>query len=391
MENYIEHILKNLPFIEDQLRSIKEVIISNIILLGQTPSPTFAEGARAELFLNRLADGHADECTTDDFGNPIGIIKGTSNGATPPIFAVGHLDTAFDEDVDYSYIVRKNSITGPGLLDNTVSVGVLASLPVILKTLGLSFESDIVLPGVIQSIGKGNLAGMRHLLDNWSGPVRGGVILEGEKIGRLNYYSEGIIRGEVNCRVPQSEGRTYRYHPNAILVLNELINEILSMRLPQRPHSRVIIGRMQGGFKHGLIAYDAQLGFEIQSDSDEMVRLMFDEIQDIVDGLGHEHSVDLEMEVISTQNAATLRYRHSLVKTTVAVMKRLGLKPFSESSESELSIFLSKQIPAVTLGLTTGKNIHTENATMKIDPMFKGIAQVIGVLMAIDNGVCDEL
>ncbi|MCF8110592.1 MAG: peptidase dimerization domain-containing protein [Desulfobacteraceae bacterium] len=215
--------------------------------------------------------------------------------------------------------------------------------------------------------------------------------MEGEKIGRLNYYSEGIIRGEINCRVPQSEGRNYRYHPNAILVLNELINEILSMRLPQRPRSRVIIGRMQGGFKHGVIAYDAQLGFEIQSDSDEMVRQMFDEIQDIVDGLGHEHSVDLEMEVISTQNAATLRYRHPLVKTTVAVMKRLGLTPLSESSESELSVFLSKQIPAATLGLTSGKNIHTENATMKIDPVFKGIAQVIGVLMAIDSGVCDEL
>lgn len=54
-------------------------------------------------------------------------------------------------------------------------------------------------------------------------------------------------------------------------------------------------------------------------------------------------------------------------------------------------VFLSKQIPAVTLGLTTGKNIHTENATMKIAPIFKGIAQVIGVLMAIDSGMCDEL
>jgi hypothetical protein len=27
---------------------------------------------------------------------------------------------------------------------------------------------------------------------------------------------------------------------------------------------------------------------------------------------------------------------------------------------------------------------------MEIEPMFKGIAQVIGVLKAIDNGVCDE-
>jgi len=27
---------------------------------------------------------------------------------------------------------------------------------------------------------------------------------------------------------------------------------------------------------------------------------------------------------------------------------------------------------------------------MEIEPMFKGIAQIIGVLEAIDSGVCDE-
>jgi hypothetical protein len=31
-----------------------------------------------------------------------------------------------------------------------------------------------------------------------------------------------------------------------------------------------------------------------------------------------------------------------------------------------------------------------DNATMEIEPMYKGIAQVIGVLKFIDSGVCDE-
>lgn len=386
----MEDILKRLPFFRDQIQAIKEVIISNIILLGQTPAPTFNETARSRVFLERLAEAQADECTLDDFNNPIGIVKGTSRGARPPIFAVSHLDTAFNADVDFNYVVRKNTITGPGLLDNTVSVGVLASLPVIFRKLDLCFESDIVIAGVIQSIGRGNLRGMRHLLNHWDGPVRGGVILEGEKLGRLNYYSEGIIRGEITCNVSSAGSWRHRYRPNAILVLNEVINEILAMKLPQRPRSRVIIGKISGGLKHGLIAYDALLGLEIQSDSDEMVRKMMDEIQDIIDGISHEHSVELNMDVISNQHAATLKYRHPLVKSAAAIMERLGLKPVSESSESELSIFLSKQIPAVTLGITKGKNAHLENATMKIDAMFTGIAQILGVLMAIDSGVCDE-
>jgi peroxiredoxin len=55
-----------------------------------------------------------------------------------------------------------------------------------------------------------------------------------------------------------------------------------------------------------------------------------------------------------------------------------------------MSIFLSQKIPAVTLGITRGENVYQDKATMEIEPMYKGIAQVIGVLQAIDSGVCDE-
>jgi hypothetical protein len=70
-------------------------------------------------------------------------------------------------------------------------------------------------------------------------------------------------------------------------------------------------------------------------------------------------------------------------------MNTLGLTPVSAPSGSELSIFLSKKIPAVTLGVTSGEDHLLQNAKMDIDPMFKGIAQIIGVIMAIDRGVCD--
>jgi hypothetical protein len=71
-------------------------------------------------------------------------------------------------------------------------------------------------------------------------------------------------------------------------------------------------------------------------------------------------------------------------------MKKLGLTPVSGPSESELSIFLSRNIPSITLGITRGDNYHQQNARMEIEPIITGIAQIIGVIMAIDGGVCDE-
>ena len=385
METYLDQ----LPFIVNTIKSMKEMIIANIVLIGQIPAPTFKEKRRAEVFMDRLAGFQVDECTTDGYRNPIGIIRGTSR-TNPPIFLVAHLDTHFGLETDHYFTVKENTLTGAGILDNSAGIGVLVSLPEILRKLNLHFESDIVLAGVIQSLGKGNLRGLRHLLKTWDGPIRGAVVVEGGELGRLNYYAEGMMRCEVDCNISSANGMEHKFKPNAILVLNEVINQILELRLPQRPRSRVIIGKISGGFKHGVIAYEGSLGFEIQSDTDKMVKSIFSDINDIVSGISHEYEVELELKTISNIQASKQKYNHPLVKSAVEIMKTLGVEPMSEASESELSIFLSNKIPAVTLGITHGDNYHLENATMEIEPMFKGIAQIVGVIKAIDSGVCDE-
>ncbi len=384
MKDFIEKI-ETFP---KAIKSIRETIITNLILLGQIPAPTYKERRRANFFMERLAEFQVDECTTDGYRNPIGIIRGTSS-EKPAIFLVAHLDTIFSKDIDHNFTVRKRTITGPGIMDNSVGVGVLMSIPEILKKLDLKFESDIVLAGVIQSIGKGNLRGVRHLVKTWPDPIRGAICIEGGEIGRINYYCDAMIRVEVHCHI-SAVGQETTHRPNAILVLNEIINEILQLRLPLKPRTKIIIGKISGGFKHGKIAFGSNLGFEIQSGSDKIAREVYKDIQDIVTGMGHEKNVYLKISVISNVHAASLPYNHPLVKNTVAVMKKLDLKPAREASASELSIFLSRKIPAVTLGITRGNNYQTEKAVMEIEPMFKGIAQIFGVMMAIDSGVCDE-
>jgi len=267
MESYLEKV----PPMVDAIKAIKEIIIANIVLIGQIPSPTFKEENRTRIFMERLAEAQIEECTTDAYGNPIGIIKGTSD-TNPPIFVVAHLDTFFGEDVDHNFTVKKRTITGPGILDNSLGVAVMASLPEILRALNISFRSDIVLVGDIQSIGKGNLRGIRNLLKTWSTPIRGAVCIEGGELGRLNYYSDGMRRCEITCSIPSTFRWVRKFRPNAILMLHEVINQILELRLPQKPRARVIIGKIAGGVEHGEIAQDAMLGFEIEAQTAAAVR-----------------------------------------------------------------------------------------------------------------------
>jgi di/tripeptidase len=121
-----------------------------------------------------------------------------------------------------------------------------------------------------------------------------------------------------------------------------------------------------------------------------MVKSIFNYIKDIIEGTSHEYEVDLKLKTLSNIHAARLKFNHPLVKSSVAVMKKLDITPVSGPSESELSIFLSRKVPAVTLGITRGERYHQQNASVEIEPISKGIAQIIGVIMAIDSGACDE-
>jgi acetylornithine deacetylase/succinyl-diaminopimelate desuccinylase-like protein len=385
----MNNFFNQLPSIVDAVKSLKEIIITNIVLIGQTPAPTFKEKRRSKMFMERLAEFQVDEITTDGYRNPIGIVRGT-DATKPPIFVHAHLDTFYERDQVLNYTIKENTITGAGILDNSLGVGVIASLPAIFKKMDLKFESDIVLAGTIQSLGKGNLRGVRHLIKTWPTPIRGGICIEGVELGRLNYSSNGMIRGEIQCSLPADKGKLDEYTPNAIIILNEVINEIMNIKMPQRPRSQIVIGRISGGANHGKIALEAALGFEIRSDSYKMVKKVYGDIRDIVEGISHENEVDLNLKTISNLKASRLRYNHPLVKNAAAVLETLGIKPFSKSTESALSIFLSHKIPALTLGITHGENYYKEKATMEIEPMYQGIAQVIAVLKAIDSGVCDE-
>jgi tripeptide aminopeptidase len=385
----MEKYLDVLPMFVDRIRHIREIIISNIVLIGQIPAPTFHERRRAECLVERLADFQVDECIIDDFGNPIGVIRGSSE-EKKSIFVVAHLDTFSEIEIDQHYEVTDKVIRGVGVSDNSGAVGVLASLPEVFKRLELSFEADIVLVAPSHSLGQGNLRGIRRLIKSWPDPIVGAICLESVELGRLNYYSDGMIRGEINCSIASEKQYGRHYHPNAILVINEVINAILGLRLPQKPRTQIVIGKIAGGFNHGKIAYEARIGFEIRSDSDHMVKNLYGDIHEIVDGINKAYAVDLQLNRISNLNATRLSYNHPLVKCASRILNRLSVEAVSEPSETALSIFLQNNIPAITLGLTRGENFHQNGSLIEIEPLFKGVAQIPALIMAMDNGVCNE-
>lgn len=379
-----EELKKKLPEIAEQVEAHREVILANLVMLGEIPAPTFEEYKRIEFLLNRFDEAGLTDSLMDESGNGIGGLAGTEGKKT--ILINAHADTVNSSTTDHTMQVAKGKVTGPGVADNSLGLAVLASLPYLIDDLGIQFKSDLIFFGGVKSLGRGDLQGIRFFLDNNPFKISEAICIEGVELGRLSYSSIGMLRGEITCKVPDSYDWSRFGDASAILTLNEAINKMNDIRLPKRPRTSIVMGSIEGGgSSFNTIARDATLGFEVRSESQEVVEDVGKTIADIVMEVSSKTGDDIQLDIFAKRSPGGIPYGHPITQCAKEVMEALGIEPRLAPSTSELSALIDKKIPALTLGITKGDRIHKENETIQIDPIYSGIAQILGTLIAIDG------
>lgn len=383
----IKKLTKKLPEIRDQLKEFREILLANLVMIGEIPAPTFKESDRIEFLLNRFNEAGLADNSIDDTGNGIGVLNGTEGDNA--ILVNAHADTVFSSKTDHTMQVSSNVIAGPGVADNSLGLAVLATLPYMLQELDITLKQDLILLGGVKSLGRGDLEGIRFFLNNNSFNITEGICIEGVELGRLSYSSIGMLRGEITCKVPEMYDWSRFGDASAILTLNEVINKINDIRLPTRPRTSVVMGSISGGSSFNTIAKEATLGFEVRSESEEVVNDVGQTITDIAREVSSKTGDDVDLDIFARRKPGGIPYAHPLNKCTREVMQSLGIEQRLAPSTSELAAFIDKDIPALTLGITTGDHIHKHNESVEIEPIYNGITQLIGTIIAIDGEYCD--
>jgi hypothetical protein len=127
------------------------------------------------------------------------------------------------------------------------------------------------------------------------------------------------------------------------------------------------------------------------SHSDEQIEQIRRQIHEIVSEMSARHALDAKFDVFFTTQAGGIPFAHPLVQSVLQVMEQLGIGPDQGHSPSELSELITRGIPAVTLGITRGGKGRIQPDYVMIEPILTGVAQLLGVILAVDKGVCDEI
>ncbi|PKL09710.1 MAG: hypothetical protein CVV51_02395 [Spirochaetae bacterium HGW-Spirochaetae-7] len=383
--------------LEASLASMKELLIGNVVLLGEVPSSagtwqsddemsSVDYSVRARFFADRMNELGVDECTTDPLGNPIGIIKGT-DPSRPPILVCAELDSLYTPPGDIHYAIDGDSIVGPGLMDNAIGAAAVMSLPDIFRREGIALKSTVMLAGVANTMRDGkNLVLVDRFLGSLSATPYAALIVKGGELGRLNYFSEAVVRADIICeRRPGSHGAP----SNMIIIANEIMDRLLSLELPQKPETTVNIGMIRGGYKYGSPATTSRIGIELRSTSNEALGSLSAKVASILDLVRYERRVDVEYDVAAELGAESLGWTHPLTKAAVEVFGALDLEPAVYPSVSELYYFLKRGIPSITIGVANGSDYHQEGSNASLRSLYKGLAQLVGIMLEMDEDACD--
>ena len=384
----LDEILQQLPGLPDRLAGIQETLIANLIMLGEIPSPTFEEAARIKLFLQRMVECGLENVSIDEAGNGVGIIRGTDPDRN--ILLVAHADSVYTDKTDHTVSVYADEIAGPGIADNSLGMAVLTTMPTLLDSLGIRFNSNLVLLSSTKGMGRGNLDGLRFFMENNEIPFSAGICVEGAQLGRLSYDAEGMFRGYITCRIPEELDWKMAGVRSAIIALNDVINHILEIPIPRRPRTSIVLGAIRGGKSYNVMATQSSLRFEVRSESAAMVQTIRDKVEEIIAHATATHNAEFEFNVVATRDPGGIDIGHPLVRTCRRIMETLSMKTTIRPSMSELSELISRGLPSVTLGITDASHLHDLDETIRIRPIYTGLAQLLAVLMAIDGGFCDE-
>jgi len=379
----LEKLFSYIRRLPEQLETYRELLLANLVMLSEIPSPTFHEQERIAFLEQRFTECGLDNCSTDETGNGFGILPGTDGKET--ILVTAHADTSFSKKEDHNCRLDANEVRGPGVAENTLGLAVLATIPTILEGIGISFRNDLILMGATKSLERGNQGGLRFFLSNKNRPLSWAISLEGIPLGRLQFRSMASLGGIISCHVNSRIAKL-----SAIDVLSKIIARLHEIRFLENSNSVLVLGGISGGVSYKVPARRGSLKFQFRSHSDAVVLEVAREIDEILDEVSQKPGISAFWEVIARTRSGGLDSSHSLVTLTRRVMNTLNIYPYADTFSSVISGYVEHSVPAICIGITEGENVSYSDEYIVIDPIMKGIAQLIGILMIIDGGYCAE-
>lgn len=332
-------------------------VIETAIAIQQIAAPTFDEGRRGAAVQQRMhALGLAD-VERDALGNVYGRLPG--RGAGPGLLIAAHLDTVFPATTDLSIRREGQRIYGPGLGDNSLGVAGLLHLAESLVRHKLARTGDTWFVANVGEEGLGDLRGMRAAVDRLHTRIGAAIALEGTGQDRVIHAAIGVRRYRIEVTTPGGHSWQDFGAPSAIHVLARIAEQITRLEVPREPRTTFNIGVIEGGTSVNTIAQHAALLLDLRSVLPTHLSALVRQVEQIIDRMRiATPAAAIRLETVGNRPAGSIPTDHPLVRAATAAYAAIGLSVSYGVGSTDANIPLSRDIPAVCVGVGVGEYAH---------------------------------
>jgi tripeptide aminopeptidase len=358
------------------------------IAIQQIPAPSFHEAERAEFVRARFEEEGLQGVEVDSTGNVYACFRSERRPPSViarPLVVSAHLDTVFPLGVDLGVRRDQESITGPGIGDNSLGLAGLFGLIWILRERGLSLPGNLWLVANVCEEGLGNLRGIKAVVDRFDPcqdqaarqpGAHAYIILEGMALGQVYQRGLGVSRYRLRVRTAGGHSWIDYGQPSAVHELTALSTRITALVLPRSPRTTLNVGIISGGSSVNTIAAEAMLELDLRSENASTLESVTSQVEQIVSS-AHKPGVAIDLESIGQRPSGEIPADHRLVKLAQDCLREVGVEPHLNIGSTDANLPLSLGLPAITIGLTTGGRAHTVHEFINVQPIEKGLEQLV--------------
>ncbi len=368
--------------ISDDADWLGEALVQEARAICRIPSPTFAEGKRAEYVAGRLKEMGL-QAEIDDLHNVTAVLSAGGGGAA--IMLVAHIDTVFPEGTDVEPRWDGRFWRAPGIRDNSASAAIVLLFPELLRRKAVKLSSDVRLAFSVGEEGLGNLRGIRALMDRYADDVSAVIAVDGN-LGVVNHVAISVRRLEISIKTEGGHSWADAGKPSAIHVLARIAGKISEIAIPSNPKSVLNIGTVSGGTSVNAIAQRAQFSLDIRSVDNAVVEELEAKVRGIIGSLPRDERVGIEVAVIGDRPGGMISSDHPLVESILTGYAKAGIEPVLLPGSTDANIPLSRGIPAASMGVTAGGSIHTLQEFLDPKSLPIGALALLEAVISLQNG-----
>jgi tripeptide aminopeptidase len=357
-----------------------EQAIADAQRICAVPAPTFAEGPRGELVAALLAQEGAPAVDIDAVGTVIarfGDARAGGIGSPPPVAFAAHLDTVFAAGTEIAPQRIGDRLAAPGIGDNSLGVAGLLHLARHLR--GRTLKRPVWLVATVGEEGLGDLRGAKALVAEHA--LAAFVAVEGTMMDQLVTGAVGSLRFRVTVRAPGGHSWSDRGAPSAVHALVRMLGAALDVVPTDRDDVAFNVGTIEGGTTVNAIAAEASALLDLRCGDDEDLRAIADDIL----GALRADGFTVEAEQLAHRPGGALPAGHPLLGCARRARERAGLPPAAETASStDANAAYCAGVSAITVGLSTGGNIHRLDEYLDLAPITGGLRALSALADEID-------